>query len=143
MQNEAPRKFHITFYTQNPARLAGFWAYALKYTQKPPPAGFNSWEEFAAETGTAEQRVLVHPAGAMPPFLFWKVKTPKRAKNYMHLDVDAGGGPGVPLAERKKRVRAEAERLAAHGATRIREVECGDWFWIPMRDPDGNEFCLQ
>jgi hypothetical protein len=62
----------------------------------------------------------------------------------VHLDLDVGGGRGVPLEERRQRVIAEAERLAAEGATRLRvlETEGMDHFGIVMQDPEGNEFCL-
>ena len=50
----------------------------------------------------------------------------------------------VKLDVRRQRVTAEAERLEAAGATRVRvlEAEGVDHFGIVMQDPEGNEFCL-
>jgi uncharacterized glyoxalase superfamily protein PhnB len=48
----------------------------------------------------------------------------------------------VPISERRDRVRAEAERLEALGASVILESDTPefDHFFIAMRDPEGNEF---
>jgi predicted enzyme related to lactoylglutathione lyase len=54
-----------------------------------------------------------------------------------------GGGPQVPVDERKDRVGAEIERLARLGATLIEPHEERGEYWVIMRDPEGNEFCLQ
>ena len=50
---------------------------------------------------------------------------------------------GVPLEKRKVRVDEEAERLVSEGATRVRPVDQRGEYWMVMRDPEGNEFCLQ
>jgi len=49
-----------------------------------------------------------------------------------------------PLATRKERVVAEAERLIAAGATRVRvsSEEGLDHYGEVMHDPEGNEFCI-
>jgi hypothetical protein len=57
--------------------------------------------------------------------------------------VNAGGGHGTPAEERERRVLAEAERLAGLGATQVGPMRQRGEFWIVMRDPEGNEFCLQ
>ncbi len=36
----------ITFDCQDPDRLAGFWAEALRYEEQDPPEGFESWPDF-------------------------------------------------------------------------------------------------
>jgi uncharacterized glyoxalase superfamily protein PhnB len=60
----------------------------------------------------------------------------------MHFDLLVGGGRVVPIEERRDRVRAEAERLEALGASVILESDTPefDHFFIAMRDPEGNEF---
>ena len=67
----------------------------------------------------------------------------KVVKNRVHLDLDVGGGRTTPLATRKARVLAEAARLEAAGATRVRVLEEAiDHFGVTLQDPEGNEFCL-
>ncbi|MFN7973773.1 MAG: VOC family protein [Acidobacteriota bacterium] len=136
----SPRTFQVTFYTRDPPRLARFWASALGYVEEPPPHGFTTWEAFAIAhdipRGDWEALAsLVHPGGMGPRLLFHRVKREKTGKNHLHLDVTVGG----ELAD----LRAEAERLIAQGARRVREVDNGRERWIAMTDPDGNEFCLQ
>ena len=65
------------------------------------------------------------------------------AKNRIHLDIQAGGGRGVPWAVRAPRVRAAVERLVAAGATVQREdFVDGRLDHVVMADPEGNEFCV-
>lgn len=138
----------MPFDAADPERLAAFWASALGYQEQPPPEGYESWEQWAAEHGVPESewdtsRAIVDPDGKGPRIYFQKVPEPKAAKNRVHLDVDVGRR-GTPLSERRSRVHAETDRLTAEGATRVRvhEDELGQ-FWIVMNDPEGNEFCLQ
>ncbi len=56
---------------------------------------------------------------------------PKRAKNRIHLDVNA--------TDRDQ--TAELERLLALGARPV-DVGQGDVPWHVLSDPEGNEFCL-
>jgi hypothetical protein len=65
-------------------------------------------------------------------------------KNRVHLDLRVSGGRDVPLATRRPLVDAEADRLVAAGATRLRVLftEGVDHYATVMADPEGNEFCL-
>ena len=83
------------------------------------------------------------PDGVGPRIFIQKVPERKTAKNRLHLDLNVGGGPGNPLDERKAKVGAESDRLAAAGATVVGPMEQRGEFWIVMQDPEGNEFCLQ
>jgi hypothetical protein len=67
----------------------------------------------------------------------------KSVKNRVHLEVNIGGRPSVPLDERRRRVGAEVERLVGFDATKIRTHDKDDEHWVVMYDPEGNEFCLQ
>jgi hypothetical protein len=60
----------------------------------------------------------------------------------VHLDVRAA--PGAEGDERMTRLDAEATRLVALGATRVRRFEPDrmDAGFVLMQDPEGNEFCL-
>ncbi|MGA7270000.1 MAG: VOC family protein [Acidimicrobiia bacterium] len=140
--------FQIVIDCADPARLAGFWAVALGYIVQPPPAGHDSWESFLTSMGVPPSEfnrasALVDPDGRTPRIFFQRVPEPKTVKNRLHLDVNVGGGPGVPLGRRQTRVDAEVQRLQGHGATVIGPIHEGDEYWVVMADPEGNEFCVQ
>jgi hypothetical protein len=147
------RKIQVTIDCADPGRLTRFWSTALGYEIQPPPDGFPTWNAFWRSIGVPEDELdgendasesVVDPDGVGPRIWFQQVPEGKVVKNRLHLDVDVGGGRTVPLEVRRQRVTAEAERLAAEGATRLRvlETEGMDHFGIVMQDPEGNEFCL-
>lgn len=147
------RKIQVTIDCADPGRLTLFWATALGYEIQAPPGGFPTWNAFWRSIGVPEDELddandasdsVVDPDGVGPRIWFQQVPEGKVVKNRLHLDVDVGGGRTVPLDVRRQRVTAEAERLAAAGATRVRvlEAEGVDHFGIVMQDPEGNEFCL-
>lgn len=141
-------RFQIVIDCADPARLAGFWAFALGYIVQPPPAGHDSWESFLASIGVPESdfnraSALVDPDGTTPRIFFQRVPEPKKVKNRLHLDINVGGGPGVPLETRRSKVDAEVERLQAHGAAVIGPINQLGEYWVVMADPEGNEFCVQ
>ena len=128
----------------DPAALAGFWAQALPgYAIQAPPPGFDSWEAFLAAQSVPREQWNSRSAivGAGPRVFFQQVPEPKAGKNRVHLDLHAGGGPGVPVDEQRSNVRAEVERLQALGATFVEEREEMGVVWAVMTDPEGNEFC--
>ena len=69
--------------------------------------------------------------------------TPKTVKNRVHLDVNAGGPPGTPDEDHRRRILETSERLMALGATVLRKMDERGESWIVMQDPEGNEFCVQ
>jgi hypothetical protein len=138
--------FQVTFDANDVPKLLAFWREVLGYVEQPPPEGFASWEDWAREHGIPEetwddQAALIDPDGTRPRVYFQRVPEGKTAKNRVHLDVNVGAG--LRGDDRRQRVRDEAARVEALGATREREVEHGDEYWIVMHDPEGNEFCLQ
>jgi len=141
-------EFQVTFDCADPARLAEFWSTALGYKMQDPPAGFASWDEFLTARGVPRElwnsrNAVVDPDGVGPRIFFQQVPEPKAVKNRVHLDVNVGGGPAVPLEERRSRVDAAAERLVGAGASVLRtEQEHGE-YWVVLQDPEGNELCLQ
>ncbi|WP_326604368.1 VOC family protein [Streptomyces sp. NBC_01799] len=141
-------RWTVTLDCAQPARLAEFWALALGYVPKPPPAGFGSWEEWFAHHGIPEEEwddgaYLSDPDGVGPTLSFLKVPEPKVAKNRVHLDVQAGGGRETPWEVRWPRVTEAVARLTAAGATVVREHEMdGRPDHVEMADPEGNEFCV-
>ncbi len=81
--------------------------------------------------------------GNGPRLFFQRVPEGKTAKNRLHLDVRAA--PGLEGDARMAALEAEAERLGALGASRVRRFEPGQEMsagFIVMTDPEGNEFCL-
>jgi Glyoxalase-like domain len=140
-------EFQVTFDSADPAAHAAFWAEALQYVLEPPPGDFQSWDDALDAWGVPAERrndrsAVVDPAGAGPRVFFQKVPEPKTAKNRMHLDLRAA--PGLEGAARLEALETECARLVALGATRVErfEPDAMGRGWIVMRDPEGNEFCL-
>jgi hypothetical protein len=138
----------LTIDCANPARLADFWSVALGYVLAPPPAGFDTWEEWFVRFGVPEEEwhdgaALADPDGVRPWISFLKVPESKIVKNRVHIDVQAGGGRAQPWDLRWARVTEAVERLTAAGATVIGEVaQDGQPDHVVMADPEGNEFCV-
>jgi Glyoxalase-like domain len=143
-------RIQVTIDCADPGRLARFWADALGYRLEEPPDGFASWQDYWVSRGLPPEEVedgydsIVDPDGVRPRIWFQPVPEPKVVKNRVHLDLGVSGGRQVPLPTRRRRVDAEAERLVAAGATRLRVLseEAVDHYAVVMADPEGNEFCL-
>jgi catechol 2,3-dioxygenase-like lactoylglutathione lyase family enzyme len=142
------RDVQITFDCSDPAALALFWAEALGYRVQDPPGGFESWEQALEAMGVPPERrndasAVVDPDGSGPRLFFQRVPEGKQGKNRVHVDVRAAAG--LEGDSRMAALEAEAERLASHGATRIRRHDptppLGAGHLV-MADPEGNEFCL-
>lgn len=73
--------------------------------------------------------VVVRPPGG-PLLAFQQVEDPTPGKNRLHLDL---GAPDLD---------AEVERLTGAGASVVAQREMGDFRWVTMADPAGNEFCV-
>ena len=140
--------FQVTFDCLDPERLSEFWAEVLNYEFQEPPSGYRTWQDFLRARGVPQEEwnsasAIVDPDRPGSRIYFQRVSTPKASKNRVHLDVNVGGGSKVPIAERKKKIYNEVERLTKLGATKIDTFEEADEFWVVMADPEGNEFCLQ
>ena len=96
---------------------------ALGYELAPAPAGFATWNDFYRELGVPEEELAdgadrtSDPDGHGPSIWFHVVPDAKPVKNRLHLDIRASGERTDPIETRKKRVDAEASRLAGLGAT--------------------------
>ena len=141
-------RYQLVIDCADPEPLARFWAAALGYELEPPPAGFDTSDDWRRDIGLPESELgvgadsIVDPAGAGPRIWFQVVPDSKTVKNRLHLDVHASGDRSLPLATRKERVDAEARRLSDLGATRVGDLseEAVDHYAVAMRDPEGNEF---
>lgn len=138
---------NIVFYAQDPARLAAFWSEVFGY---PPADPDGSFEAFLHSSGLTEDQVAKRavaqdPTGEGPRFFFHHAIAPKAedVRNRLHLDVSTTPGR-TPTPEE---LAAERDRLVDLGATLVRLID-QDWgpfheHYFQMRDPEGNEFCLQ
>ena len=95
--------------------MLDFWAAALDYRK----------------IGSKDQYGLLLPHDpAYPPVLMQRVPEPKTAKTRVHFDI------------RVDDVETKATELEALGAIRIDVGQPADAAFIPMADPEGNEFCV-
>ena len=103
----------------DPRRLARWWAEAL---------GWRISYEDDDETDIAP------PEGERGvEMTFVEVPEPKSAQNRIHLDLRSEDDAGQA---------ATVRRLEAAGARRIDVGQPAGAAWIPMADPEGNEFCV-
>jgi predicted enzyme related to lactoylglutathione lyase len=96
---------------------ATFWRAALDYVPR----------------GAAGQYLALVPAEGRsgPPLILQGVPEARASKNRMHLDIITDD------------LEAETTRLEALGAQRVRDAIAEHGYrWIPMTDPEGNEFCI-
>jgi hypothetical protein len=136
---------NIVFYADDPIRLSDFWAEVFRY---PPQRIDGEFREMLLASGLSEEQLdrrgLVESAdGTGPRLFFHHADGPKAGRNRVHIDVHAV--QGRPPTDEE--LDAEKDRLVALGATVVRLV---DQSWGPvhehyyqLRDPEGNEFCLQ
>lgn len=116
----------ITIDCADPGRLVAFWTEALGYVAEPPPGGHASWREYWTGRGLPEDgetpQSIVSPRGVGPRVWFQQVSESKVVKNRVHLDLQVGGGREVPLAVRKERITAKADRLKAAGGKAVLRI---------------------
>jgi len=139
---------NITFYADDPRALSHFWSAVFGY-----PA--MEWEEPLRQElldagltpDDLDRRAIAEdPEGHGPRLFFHHAEGPKSGRNRIHLDVTASRNPADdrPFAEI---LDEEKDRLVALGAEVVRlvEQEWGPWSerYYQLRDPEGNEFCLQ
>jgi catechol 2,3-dioxygenase-like lactoylglutathione lyase family enzyme len=154
----APMSSHVqvTFDAHDPRALSTFWRDALGYVHPGPPGvevpegsdPLAAWDEFLDRLGVpSDQRnvrsAIEDPEGLGPRLFFQLVPEDKLTKNRLHLDVRAA--PGLQGEQRMAALEAECDRLVAIGATRVQRFEPAPPMTgghIVMRDPEGNEFCL-
>ncbi|KUI43501.1 glyoxalase [Mycobacterium sp. IS-1590] len=106
---------NVTFDSTDPDRLAQWWARALGGQVNPMAPGFF---------------VTVSQPGSAAGLGFQKVDDPTPGKNRLHLDLGADD------------MEAEVTRLVELGATEKGRHSMGDFGWVVLADPDGNEFCV-
>jgi hypothetical protein len=143
-----PVHYQLVIDCADPDLLARFWADALAYELAPVPAGFVTWNDFYRDLGVSEDDLvdgadrISDPEGGGPSIWFHAVPEVKTVKNRLHLDIHASGDRTDPIEVRRRRVDAEAARLAGLGATITGALseEGLDHYAVGMKDPEGNEF---
>lgn len=91
------------------------------------------WADAAGGTVLEENDgwfVVVGLGDGQPHLGFQKVDDPTPGKNRLHLDLVT---PDLD---------ATVERLVAAGASFVGEHTMGDFRWVTLADPDGNQLCL-
>jgi hypothetical protein len=140
-----PRIANVTFHAENPIALAHFWSRVFGYPEfvawpDDEVAALRAWgmdDDEIAATAEAWDQDPRHQR-----FYFTRYRHAKRHRNRMHLDVTPFDDRRASRAE----VEAERDRLVALGAVVEKVLDDPspfDEFAIMMRDPEGNEFCLQ
>src|SRR4051794_3584782 len=104
----------VSFDCADALRAARFWAAALGSD--------------VDEDSTADKAFVEAPGWGGPNMWFARVPEPKSAKNRIHFDLRA---PDT--------IEAEVARLEALGATVLATFA----ELVSMRDPEGNEFCVE
>ena len=104
----------VTFDCNDALVVARFWAAALGGA--------------VTATSTSAKALVEAPGWGGPTLWFQRVPEPRTAKLRMHFDLRAPHG-----------VPAEVQRLAGLGATVAWEIDG----LVVMRDPEGNEFCVE
>ena len=112
----APSIASITFDSTDPAPLAEWWA-----------------ARFGAEiTANMDGFFVIVAGGSLPTQLaFQKVEDPTPGKNKVHLDIHTDDD-----------LDAEVTRWTDAGATSLGKRNVGDFYWVTLTDPDGNQFCI-
>lgn len=103
----------ITVDCADPEALASFWATALGYDRR------NLWDPYEGAKD---------PRGQGPHLTFQRCG--EAVRNRLHLDVYADDPD------------TEADRFVDLGAERVARYVEGDTWWVVLRDPAGNEFCI-
>jgi len=139
---------NIVFYADDPRALAHFWAQVLGY---PPlewedPTRQQLLDAGLTEADLASRALAEDPKGKGPRLFFHHADGPKRGRNRIHLDISVSPKAGAAGTSAEE-LDAEKDRLVGLGAQVVRLVEqsWGGWperYW-QLRDPEGNEFCLQ
>lgn len=142
MSRTVARRWTVAIDCVDPDGLAAFWAAALDYRLLEPPDGHASWADYshtvATQPGEAWSRI-VDPDGRGPSLLFHRVPETKVVKNRLHLDVCA---PNDTPGDRRQQIDAEVKRVVRLGASKLHGVTDEAGYFVVMRDPEGNEFCI-
>ncbi len=135
---------NITFYADDPPALARFWSdvFGYPYMEWDGPLRDELLASGLTDEDLQKRGLAEDPEGKGPRLFFHHASEAKNGRNRIHLDVNVEREPGDEAA-----LDAEKDRLVSLGAEVVRIVEqtWGPWpeRYYQLRDPEGNEFCLQ
>ena len=137
---------NITFYANDPRALSHFWAGVFGYPllEWEEPIKSQLLASGITEADLAKRALAEPPEGVNGPrFFFHHADGAKVGRNRLHMDVRTTPGRRPTREE----IEAEKDRLVALGAQVVRLVDqsWGPWpeLYYQLRDPEGNEFCLE
>ena len=146
--------WQLTIDSNDPARMARFWAPLLGYVPEPPPNGFDSWLAYYQSvvpeeslSGHPDDYVdrLVDPAGEGPRIWFQPVPEKKTLKTRFHFDIFVTDR-SASMEEIVSTVDAKVAELVDLGASvdHPHRIDTGTLqrYFVVMHDPEGNEFCV-
>ncbi|GAB3676187.1 VOC family protein [Angustibacter aerolatus] len=145
--------WQLTIDANDPARLTAFWGQALGWSGTPPepPQAPDTvwWAHYRGRLDGAPAFAdrLFDPEGLRPALWFQQVPEEKAGKNRLHLDLyPTGRDDAMPYERRAEVVEALVAELLDLGATRVGTVADDDpsdlVYFVTLRDPEGNEFCV-
>jgi len=137
---------NVSIHANDPAALARFWGAVMGYPEWagwPPEEVTELKEAGLSDDDIAERAEAWDGDPSHQRFYFTRYRHERRQRNRMHIDITPFDDRRASRAE----VEAERDRLVALGASVEKEL-IDPWgpfeeFAIMMRDPEGNEFCLQ
>jgi Glyoxalase-like domain len=136
---------NIVYYAADPEALSHFWSDVFGYPHQRFEGELRATLLAAGLTDAdlAKRGLAEDPAGLGPRLFFQHADGPKIKRNRVHLDINVAAGGRATREE----LEVEKERLVSLGATVVRLIDqqWGPWpeLYYQMRDPEGNEFCLQ
>jgi uncharacterized glyoxalase superfamily protein PhnB len=140
-----PAIANIVIYANDPVALSDFWSdvFGYPHLRFEGPLKEQLLASGLTEADLATRGLAEDPAGTGPRFFFHHADAQKAGRNRMHIDVRVKADERATPDE----LDAEKDRLVELGATVVRLIEqnWGPWpeRYYQMRDPEGNEFCLQ
>lgn len=111
-----PRIGSVVVNTVDPDKLAGFWSELLNVGIARRSGPYFIWLEPQHKGGIS--------------VAFQKVDSPTNGRRRLHLDMSVDD------------LEAAVQRAIALGASRVEDHTAGDFSWVVLADPDGNEFCF-
>ncbi len=138
------RVVQVTIDARDPHRLAKWWADVLGYEVEDGHDFIQALLEEGVKNDVhliikkkrlafANVSAASDPEERGPRLHFQRESEAKAGKNRVHLDVPVG----------PDQLDAEVERFQALGAELVMFKTRNEERWANMRDPEGNEFCLQ